>query len=204
MTVNLEYSKTLAGVGAILVLLSFVPYAGLVLGLVGVVLLLIGIKDFANYYGDQSIYQNSWTGVKYYIVAVVAAAVGGTALAIGIGSATAFAFASISFTVGLGVGIAVFLAGLVVAFVFYVLAATHLRKTFNSLAQKTGEASFTTAGNLLWWGSILTIVLVGLVLIPIAWIFATNGFFTMKSRQYQQYAPQPNGYTTQPQQNISQ
>jgi predicted membrane protein len=77
----------------------------------------------------------------------------------------------------------------------------HLRRTFNALAQKSGEASFTTAGNLLWWGAILTIILVGLVLIFVAWIFATIGFFTMKSRQYQQYTPQPNGSTlpsTQP------
>jgi predicted membrane protein len=70
-----------------------------------------------------------------------------------------------------------------------VLAASHLRRTFNTLAQKSGEASFTTAGILLWWGAILTIILVGLVLIVIAWIFATIGFFTMKAQQQQPYTP---------------
>jgi hypothetical protein len=50
---------------------------------------------------------------------------------------------------------------------------------------------------------LLTIVVVGLLLIFVAWIFTTIGFFTMKSRQYQQYSPQPNGSTppsTQPEQ----
>jgi uncharacterized membrane protein len=193
VNVNFEYSKTLAGEGSILLLLSIVPYAGWVLGIIGVVLLLRGLKELSNYYQDETIYQNSLTGVKFYIIALIAVGVASVALLIGIGSATGFKFTT-GFvpTVGFGAGLAAFLAGLVVAFVFYMLATSHLRKTLNTLAQKSGEASFTTAGDLLRWGAILTIVLVGLILIFVAWIFATIGFFTMKSRQLQQYAPQPN------------
>ena len=44
MNVSLEYSKTLAGEGAILLLLSLVPYAGWILGIIGVILLLRGNK----------------------------------------------------------------------------------------------------------------------------------------------------------------
>jgi uncharacterized membrane protein len=72
---------------------------------------------------------------------------------------------------------------LIVAFIFYIIATSHLRRTFDTFAKKSGEASFTTAGNLLWWGPILSIILVGLVLILIAWIFATIGFFAMKPQQ---------------------
>jgi uncharacterized membrane protein len=194
MNVNFEYSKTLAGEGSILLLLSFVPYAGWLLGIIGVVLLLRGMKELSNCYQDETIYQNSLTGVKFYIIALIAAGVAIAAIVIGIGSATGFKFtAGFAPTVGFGAGLLAFFAGLVVAFVFYVLATSHLRRAFNTLAQKSGEASFTTAGDLLWWGAILTIVLVGLILIFVAWIFATIGFFTMKSRQFQQYAPQPNG-----------
>ncbi len=101
-------------------------------------------------------------------------------------------------TAGFGVGVVAFLVGLVVAFVFYVLAASHLKRTFYTLAEKSGEDSFRTAATLLWIGSILTIIGIGLLLILVAWIFATIGFFTMKSRQYQQYTPQPNGYGATP------
>jgi uncharacterized membrane protein len=193
MNVNFEYAKTLAGEGSILLLLSIVPYAGWILGIIGVVLLLRGLKELSYYYQDETIYQNSLTGVKFYIVALIAAGAATAALLIGIGSATAFKFTG-SFvpTAGFATGVVAFFAGLVVAFVFYVLATSHLRRTFDTLAQKSGEASFTTAGTLLRWGAILTIILVGFILIFIAWIFATIGFFTMKSRQYQQYAPRPN------------
>jgi uncharacterized membrane protein len=202
MNVSLEYSKTLAGEGSILLLLGLVPYAGWILGIIGVILLLRGLKELSNYYQDEEIYKNALTGVKFYIVALVAAGVAIAALTIGIGSATGFTFKT-GFvpTAGFGVGLVTFFAGLIVAFVFYVLATSHLRRTFNTLAQKSGEASFATAGKLLWWGAILTIVLVGLVLIFIAWIFVTIGFFTMKPQHQQQYNPQQYAYTppsTQP------
>ncbi len=200
MNVNFEYAKTLAGEGSILLLLSLVPYAGWILGIIGVVLLLRGMKELSYYYQDEQIYQNALTGVKYYIVAIVAAAVAIAAMVIGIASATGFNFTTGTFvpTTGFGIGLAAFLGGLLIAFIFYVLATNQLRRTFKTLAQKSGEFSFTTAANLLWWGAILTIIVVGLLLIFVAWIFATIGFFTMKSRQYQQYTSQPNSNNQPP------
>ena len=200
MNVNFEYSKTLAGEGSILLLLSLVPYAGWILGIIGIVLLMRGMKELSYYYQDENIYRNSLTGLKYYIIAIIAIAVAGAAMVLGVWSATAFTFTTnFVFNAAFGVGLIVFLAGLVTAFVFYILAASHLKTTFNTLAQKSGEQSFNTAGSLLWWGSILTILGVGLLLIFIAWIFATIGFFTMKSRQYQQYSPQSySGYNQTP------
>ena len=163
MNVNFEYSKTLAGEGAVLLLLSLLPTVGWVLGIVGVVLLAKAMKEFSYYYQDESIYQNAWTGIKYYIVAIIASAV-----AIGVGlvsfaTAGLFAGAPVGFTLGFVGGIVAILAGLAVAFVFYVLAATHLRKMFNTIAKKSGEQSLETAGTLLWIGSILTIFGIGLI-----------------------------------------
>ena len=202
MGTSFEYSKTLAGEGSILLILSLVPYVGWVLGIIGVILFLKGVKELANYYQDNEIYRNSLTGVKFYIIALIAAAVAIAAIVIGVGSATGYKFSSgFTPTVGFGVGLAAFFVGLIIAFIFYVLAASHLRRTFNTLAQKSGEKSFATAASLIWWGSILTIILVGLLLIFIAWIFAVISFFSMRSRPQQQYAPQPPGYTapsTQP------
>ena len=196
MGTSFQYGKILAGEGSILLILSPVPYVGWVLGIIGVILFLRGIKELANYYQDNEIYQNSLTGVKFYIIALIAAAVAIAAILIGIGTATGFKFtANFTLTVGFGVGLAAFLIGLVVAFIFFVFAASHLRTTFDTLAQKSGEQSFTTAATLLWWGSILTIVLVGLLLIFIAWIFAVISFFSMRSQlQKQPYASQPNSY----------
>ncbi len=199
MGTNFQYSKTLAMEGSILLILGLVPYVGWVLGIIGIILLLRGIKEFANYYQDNQIYENALTGVKYYIIALIAAAVAGTGAVIGVGSATGFTFKShFVFTAGFAAGLIVSAVGLVIAFVFFVLASTHLRKTFETLAQKSGEHSFATAGSLLWWGSILTIIGVGLILIFIAWIFAVIGFFSIRAPQQQPYAPQPYGNTPPP------
>ena len=194
MGTSFEYSKTLCGEGSILLILGLVPYVGWVLGIIGVILLLRGLKELANYYQDNEIYQNSLTGVKYYIIALVAASVAIAAIVIGVGTATGFKFSShFTLTVGFGIGLVAFLGGIIIAFIFFVLAALNLRKTFNTLAQKSGEHSFATAATLLWLGSLLTIIGVGLILIFIAWIFAVIGFFSMKSPQ-QQNAPQQYSY----------
>jgi len=187
MGTSFEYGKTLAGEGSILLILGLVPYVGWVLGIIGVILLLRGVKELANYYQDSEIYQNSLTGVKFYIIALVAAAVAIAGIVIGVGSATSFKYTHFTLNVGFGIGLAIFFGGLIIAFLFNVLAATHLRQTFNTLAQKSGEHSFSTAAALLWWGSILTILFgLGLLLIFIAWIFAVVGFFSMKPQQQQQ------------------
>lgn len=186
---SFESGKTLAGIGSILLILSIVPYAGAVLGIIGIIMLLIGLKQIASFYQDNEIYENALRGLIFYIIAVIAAAVAVGALAVG--------FASI---IGFFVGVAVFILALIVAFIFYVLAASRLRRTFDSLAQKTGEHAFATAGTLLWWGALLTIIFVGLILIFIAWIFATIGFFSMKSgpSQTQPYSYNPPPTTAAP------
>ena len=205
MGTSFQYSKTLAMEGSILLVLGVVPYVGWVLGIIGIILLMRGIKEFANYYQDNEIYKNALTGVKFYIIALIAAAVAITSIVVGVATATGFTFkAPFAFTAGFAAGLIVFFAGLVVAFVFFVLASTHLRKTFDTLAQKSGEHSFTTAASLLWWGSLLTIIGVGFIMIFIAWIFAVIGFFTMKAPQQQPYAPQQYGYTPPPPQSAAQ
>lgn len=197
MNVNFQYSKTLAGEGAILLLLGLVPTVGWVLGIVGIVLLLKATKELSYYYQDESIYQNTLTGLKYYIVALIAAAV---AIGVGVVSFSTmgiFSGAAPSLALGFVGGVAAILVGLIIAFVFYLLAAIHLRKVFETLSQKTGESSFTTAGTLLLVGAALTIIGIGLILILIAWIFATIGFFSMKPKDYQPYA-NGYGYSQQP------
>ncbi len=191
MGTSFEYSKTLAMEGSILLILGPIPYVGWVLGIIGVVLLLRAMREFANYYQDNEIYQNSLTGVKFYIVALISLAVSGAGFIVG------FVFNDFPNTLTLGtgniIGLAIGITFLVVAFLFYVLAAVRLRKTFDTLAQKTGEHSFETAGTLLWAGSLLSILIVGFLLIFAAWIFAVVGFFAMRGPQ-----PQPYGYTPPP------
>jgi uncharacterized membrane protein len=174
---GLESNKNLAGIGSILLMFP-------VVSIVGIILLYIGIKGLSEYYKDESIYRNALRGVIYGIIALVAIAVAVPLFVIG-GMFSVFTLGP--FGIGLGL-ISLFLLAVIV-FIFYVLAAMQLRKAFNSLAQKTGEHMFETAGTLLFVGAILTILFfIGLILIFIAWIIATISFFSIQNSQ------QPYGY----------
>ncbi len=180
MGTSFEYSKTLAIEGSILMTLSPVPFVGWVLGIIGIVLLLRGLKELSLYYQDSSIYSESLTGVKYYIVALIAIAVAGSVFAV--------TYITIIRSLYL---LAIPVAGLVVAFIFYVLAARHLKHTLETLAKRSGEHSFELSAMFLWIGAITTIIGVGVLLILVAWIFAVIGFFTMRAQPPQPYTAPP-------------
>jgi uncharacterized membrane protein len=165
-----ESSKNLAGIGAILLFLSFIP----VVGIIGIILLLVGMKGLADYYKEPAIYQDALWGLIFGIIGIVAV----TVLFFGGLFGSIFA----GFALGAGFflgGLLFFVLVLVVAFIFYVLMATYFKRAFSSLAQKSGEHMFETAGLLLLIGAVLTIVLVGVFLILVAWILLTVAFFSM-------------------------
>ena len=175
---SLESDKTLAGVGSILLIFPFVS-------IIGIILVFIGMKGMSDYYKEPGIYQHALSGLIFGII-------GGIALAAGVVLAFTFGF----FALGLG-SLVITFGAIVIVFIFYLLMAMHYRQAFSLLAQRTGEQSFNTAGTLLWWGAILTIIFVGLILVFIAWIFATIAFFSIKvpSQAAQPYA---SAYTPPP------
>jgi uncharacterized membrane protein len=184
---NVDSSKMLAAIGALLLFLSFVP----VIGIIGIILLFIGLKGLSDYYKDTSIYDHAFKGLIFGIIGIIAV--------------SAFSFTSFFswFTIAPTTGglfaaigaLALTIVVLIVAFVFYLLMAMNLRRAFNTLADRSGENMFRTAGNLLWWGAILTIIVVGLILVWIAWLILAIAFFSMKLAPAQPYS-QP--YTVQP------
>ena len=177
---NLESNKNLAGIGSILLMFP-------VLSIVGIILLYVGIKGLSEYYKDESIMRYAVRGLIFLIISAVAIAVALPLLII-----SGMFSVIILGPLGIGFGLLAFLLAIVLVFIFYVLAAMNLRKSFNSLAQKSGEHMFETAGTLLFIGSILTILLVGFLLIFIAWIMATIAFLSIKVPQ------QSNGYPPPP------
>ena len=175
---SFESGKSMASIGALfLVIGSFVPF----LSLVGIMLLLIGLRSLAQYYNDNGIFQNALYAVIFGIIGIVAAGVVLVSLFFG-GLFAAGAF------LGLAAGI---IAALVVAFIFYILMALYFRRTFDSLADKSGQGMFRTAGLLLLIGAVLTIVIVGLILIFVAWLLVTIAFFSMTPATKSQPPPPP-------------
>ena len=198
---NLETSKNLGGVGAILMFIGVLPlfaYSGII-SLVGLILVLIGLKGLADYYSEAGIFNNALYGV-------ITAIVGGLVF-VGVAFIALVDFlnelgltienvadwsAEISAidwtTMGLNIigdFIAYIFLALIVLFVFVIITAIFLRKSFGLLSTKTGVGLFGTTGLLILIGAVLTIIAIGLFLIWIAMLILAVAFFSIKPQQAQ-------------------
>ena len=194
---TLESSKTLGGVGALLVVIGFlavfgVPYGGL-LSLIGAIITLIALKGMADNYNEMGIFNNALYGIIIIIIGVVVAvAIAFIAIFSAISgldwtnsAALQAYFTDLNNIYAL---IGPIIGALVVLFIFMVAAAVFFRKSLTTLAMKSGEKIFDTAGLLWLIGAVLTIILVGIIIIWIAWILIAVGFFSIKTTAAQ---PQP-------------
>ena len=195
-----ESSKNLSAVGALLLVIGafvgfFVSFSG-VLSLIGIILLLIGLKGLANFYKEEGIFNNALYSI---IIAIVGCVVGIGVIAVSAVSAlvdlgidwaniedwgnvgtdvanviTDFDFSTIATLLGaIVIGLIIFYAVLIISMYFF-------RKSMNQLSSKTGISLFGTAGLLMLIGSVIPIL--GLLIIWIGAILATVAFFQMKQK----------------------
>ena len=198
---NLETSKYLGGIGAILMFIGVLPlfaYSGII-SLVGLILVLIALKGLADYYKEGGIFNNALYGV-------ITAIVGGVvfvgvaffalvdfldALGFSIGNVADWSaglsgmdWTTIDFSI-IGNFAAYIFLGLIVLFVFVIITAVLLRKSLGLLSTKTGVGLFGTTGLLILIGAVLTIIVVGLLLIWIAMLILAIAFFSIRAQQAQ-------------------
>jgi uncharacterized membrane protein len=204
---NFEASKNLGGVGAILMFIGFIiPAAtgglGLLLSLVGLILVLIGLKGLADYYNEAGIFNNFLYGTIAGVTGVVVA--GLTFAFVIFTSLTDFLYTvfpswngDLSSLSGLTPDISAiditalmpfvtaFLVILVILFFTAIIVAIFMRKSLNTLSAKASIGLFGTTGLLLLIGAVLTIVFIGFILIWIAMLILAIAFFSMRQQQTQ-------------------
>lgn len=192
---DFQTNKILGGVGALLILIgclsSVSPGIGL-LGLIGFILVLIALNGFANYYNEKGIFSNALYGIIIFIVGfVITIAVAIfilvdflTSLGIDITNWQSFQYVDwanimtpdkILHLVGSGI------IALVILFIFSILGAYFIKKSFDLLATKTGVKLFGTTGLILLIGAVLTIILIGFILILVAIILLIISFFSINT-----------------------
>ena len=197
---TLESSKTLGGVGSLLMVIS--PLTGYVggsfggiLGLVGLILVLISVKGLADHYNDSSIFNNTLYGVIFTIIggvaSVAAVVVGGVGLlsALDLDISTIgtdpSAISAVDWEGAMNFDIlmefiTIIVVALVVLFALLVVSAIFYRKSLNTLSERTGVGLFGTTGMLILIGAILTIIAVGALILWVALILLTVAFFSIK------------------------
>ncbi len=206
---DLDVSKNLGGIGAILLVIGALGFLGTgyaaILSLVGIILVLIAMKGLADYYNEGGIFNNALYGFLTTIVGAVASVAvlvisvlfALTTLAIDWTNPAEWTTMFQDFTnfSVLWTLIGSIIVALIVAFVFAIITAIFYRKSFNLLATKSGVNMFSTAGLLLLIGAVLTIILIGFIIIWIAFILLAVGFFSIKTTTTQ---PPPAASPTPP------
>jgi len=199
---TLESDKTLGGIGALLVVIGFLGFFAYgyvaILALIGMIITLIALKGMSDHYKEAGIFNNALYGVITLIIGVVAfIATLAVVILMALSSlaidwtdpaaihAYFMNFGNIGDIIGAAIG------ALVVLFVFAIVSAIFFRKSLTSLSAKSGENIFATAGLLWLIGAVLTIILVGFILIGIAWILIAVGFFSIKPTAPSQSPPPP-------------
>ena len=193
-----ESSKNLSAVGALLLVigaaLGFVVSFSGILSLIGIILLLIGLKGLANFYKEEGIFNNALysiiTAIAGCIVGVgVIAASAVSALAdLGIDWANIEDWANVGTDIGtvftdfdlsaIATLLGALLVGLIILYVVMIISMYFFRKSMNQLSTKSGIGLFGTAGLLMLIGAVIPVI--GLLIIWIGAILATVAFFQMK------------------------
>ena len=190
-----ESSKNLSAVGALLIVigavLGFVVSFSGILSLIGIILLLIGLKGLADFYKEEGIFNNALYSI---IIAVVGCVVGVGIIAVTAVSALAdegIDWANVDDWVNYGTDVftdfdfspildllVALLVGLIIFYVVLIISMFFLRKSMNQLSTKSGIGLFGTAGILVLIGAVIPVI--GLLLIWIGFVLATVALFQMK------------------------
>ena len=188
---SLSQAKTLGGVGSILVLLGAIPNVGFVLAIVGFILILVAVKNVSESVNEPGIFNDM-------IIAVVLSIVG--LVVFGVIVIVAF-FSFLNFrqfgtpTPGMvppGIlgAIGLLIVGLVVVWVFYLVSAIFLRRSYERIGMRLNVNMFQTTGLLYLIGAALTIILVGFLILLIAEILQIVAFFSIPEQLPPSMPPQ--------------
>lgn len=172
-------------VGVPLGFIAFIIGIG-ALGFIGLILFLLGMHRLSNYYKEPVIFKKVLYATALNVVLGIIIAIYEFAFVfpsistIPTSTPPSFPFLTVFGLLG---------AGLIIGIVNSILYL----QAFNKLAEKSGVDNFKTAGLLYLIGTVLTIVLVGGLIVWIAWIFAAMGFNKLKPSPTTPSPPYPIG-----------
>lgn len=206
---SIETSKTLGGIGAILMFIGILPFINAygVIELVGLVLVMVALYNLGRYYNEGGIFNNALYGLITGLVGGIITV--GIVLFTVLTSVTDFLHTIFptwngDWTTLPGLtpdptrvtpeSILPILAGLIttllVLWIFAIISTFFARRSLNSLSTKSGVGLFSTAGLLILIGAVLIIVIgIGLILIWIGALILAIAFFQMKPQESQSAMP---------------
>ena len=203
-----ESSKTLGGIGALLMFIGVLPYINYfgIIPLIGAILVLVALHGFASIYKESGIFDNALYGIIAGIVGVVLSIAIGIAIVLpnikdflmklyptwnGDWSTITSLSGMAPNTNNIALGdvipfISAAIVIIVILWVFAIIATFLYRRSLKQLSAKTNVGLFSTTGMLLLIGAVLIIAFgFGLLLLWIATLILAIAFFTMKPQETQ-------------------
>ncbi len=201
---TLESSKTLGGIGAILMFIGIFPYINYfgIVELIGAILILIALHGLGSHYKQEGIFNNALYGIIAGIVGVVLAVAIGIAIVLpnikdfvlkifpswnGDWSTLSSLSGMTPSTSNIDFGdvipfIVAAIVILAILWVFAIIATFFVRRSLKELSVKSNTGLFSTTGLLLLIGAVLIVLFgIGFLLIWIATLLLAIAFFTMHS-----------------------
>ncbi len=171
--------KWLGGIGVALYLFGFLPRIGFIFRISGIVLLLISLRQLATKFLEDKIFTNFLTGFIISVAGVGLAIF--TAILTGAGAFIRYYVeGSFSYQLGalsgLGTTLAVFL---IILYLSLVAGSYFYKGSFTALAIKSGINGFKTGGELLFYGAISIVLIVGALVMLAGWIVMLVSFFSL-------------------------
>jgi uncharacterized membrane protein len=189
---SLSQAKTLGGIGSILAILFWVPgNVGLGLLVIGLILMLVAVKNIADVVGDQAIFNNMIYSVLLAIIGPIV-----TTVVLFVAAASFFnifgGFTPGTTTVpnGFFTVIGIIILALVLLWVCLLISTFFLKKSYDNIAARLRVDMFHTSGLLFLIGAATVIVLVGFVILFIAAILQIVAFFSIPEQVAPQMPPQ--------------
>ncbi len=180
---NISNAKIFGGIGSILMLIG--GFATGILSIVGLILVFIAIKYISDEVRDKEIFNNY---LFFFIlniiatitlVAILFAGIGGFTFIDAAVSGEITDFGSYFETLDTNNVLITCIVGFIIFYILSIIAALYLRKSYNSIAEKTGTDMFRTAATVYFFGAILLIIGIGILILFIAHIITIIAFFSL-------------------------
>ena len=184
---ELNNAKVFGGIGAILMLIGwFVPFAGIIVNIVGLVLVFIAVKSISQVTKDEDIFRNY---LMHFILVIISFVAIFVIMLIAFGAAGGFSWITSletaqitdieSFWAHFGSIIGGCIVALILAWILSILAAIYLRRSYNKIAEHTKVDLFKTTGFVYFIGAITTIIVIGIFILFIARIIEIIAYFSL-------------------------